>query len=320
MATLITGGTGFIGAQVARLLLERGEPDLVLFDLNPGAKRLDDLAGRVSVVRGDLAVFSHVLDAVSRARPASIYHLGGMLSVPSEADPAAAVRVNALGTFHVLEAARLFGVGQVLFSSSIGTYTQDNQSGRIDDYTLQRSPFIYGATKIFGENLGLFYRRKHGLDFRALRYPSVVGPGIGTPGVVQYTSWAIEAAAAGKPFTIWVAPETRVPVIYVKDAARAIVELGAAPRDAIKMVNYVVAGPTPAASAAELVGAIRARTPEAQLDFQPDPALQPFIDQLCLPIDDRKAREEWGWRAHYDQARIVDDFYRELTLHGQRDG
>jgi threonine 3-dehydrogenase len=318
MATLVTGGAGFIGAEVARLLLDRGEPDLVLFDLNPGAKRLDGIAERVTVVRGDLATFSHVLDAVSRAKPATIYHLGGMLSVPSEADPAAALRVNALGTFHVLEAARLFGVGQVLFSSSIGTYSQDNQTGRIDDYTLQRSPFIYAATKVFGEHLGLFYRRKHGLDFRALRYPSVVGPGITTPGVAQYTSWAIEAAATGKPFTIWVAPETRIPVIYFKDAARAIVELAAAPRDAIKMVNYVIAGPTPAASAAELVDLIHARAPGAQLDFQPDLALQPFIDQLCLPIDDRLAREEWGWRAHYDQARILEDFHSELTLHGQR--
>jgi hypothetical protein len=85
------------------------------------------------------------------------------------------------------------------------------------------------------------------------------------------------------------------------------------------MVNYVVAGATPAASAAELVDLIRARTPGAQLDFRPDPSLQARLDLVSLPIDDRLAREEWGWRAHYDQARIVDDFYRELTRHGQRD-
>src|SRR4051794_39292645 len=101
MATLITGGTGFIGAEVARLLLGRGERDIVLFDINPNATRLGEIAGAVEIVRGDLGTFSHVLDVVKRVRPALIYHLGGMLSVPSDADPPAAFRANAEGTFHL---------------------------------------------------------------------------------------------------------------------------------------------------------------------------------------------------------------------------
>src|SRR5688572_8216288 len=116
MATLVTGGTGLIGAQVARVLLERGEERPVLFDLNPSTRRLDDIAARVEVVQGDLGTFSHVLEAVKRTQPAAIYHLGGITSVPCEADPPAALRANVLGTFHVLEAARLFGVPQVLFA------------------------------------------------------------------------------------------------------------------------------------------------------------------------------------------------------------
>ena len=318
MATLITGGTGFIGAEVVRILLDHGETDLVVFDLNPSARRLDEVAERVTVVRGDLGNFSHVLDVVRQAQPATIYHLGGMLSAPSEADPTAALRANVLGTSHVLEAARLFGVPQVLFSSTVATYAADIRADHIDDYTLQRPQLFYGATKVFCEHMGLFYRRKYGLDFRAIRYPSVVGPGITTPGVVQYTSWAIEESARGRPFTIWVAPETRFPIIYFKDAARAIVELGAAPPDRVKTVNYLIAGPTPIASAGELAELVRAKVPEARLDFQPDPTLQPMIERAALPIDDRNARVEWGWRAHYDQERIVDDFLRELALHPQR--
>ena len=318
MATLVTGGTGFVGAEVVRLLLDRGETELVVFDINPSTRRLDDVAGRVKLVRGDLGNFSHVLDAVKQTRPAAIYHLGGMLSVPSDADPAAALRVNALGTFHVLEAARLFDVPQVLFSSTQATYGADILEDRIDDYTLQRPQLFYGATKVFCELMGLFHKRKHGLDFRAIRYPSVVGPGITTPGVVQYTSWAIERSARGEPFTFWVEPETRVPIIYAKDAARAIVELAAAPLDRIKMTNYVIAGATPVASAGELAESVRERVPGARLDFRPDPTLQPIIAALARPIDDRHAREEWGWRAEYDQPRIVDDFLRELALHPQR--
>ena len=177
MATLITGGTGFIGAEVVRLLLEKGETNLVVFDINPSTKRLDDVADQVEIVRGDLGNFSHVLNAVKNAQPSVIYHLGGMLSVPSDADPGAAIRANALGTFHVLEAAKLFEVSQVLFSSSIGTYGLDIQDKVIDDHTLQRPQLFYGATKLFCEDMGLFYKRKYNLDFRCVRYPGIVGPG-----------------------------------------------------------------------------------------------------------------------------------------------
>jgi len=318
MPSLVTGGTGFIGSEVVRFLLEKGEEKPVVFDINPSTKRLDDVADQIEVEEGDLGNFSHVLDVVKQARPRAIYHLGSMLSVPSDADPAAAIRANALGTYHVLEAARLFEVPQVLFSSTIGTYGLGIQEAVIDDYTLQRPQLFYGATKVFAEHLGLFYRRKYGLDFRAVRYPAVVGPGVKTPGVVQYTSWVIEECAKGNPYTIWVKPETRVPVLYLKDAARAIVELGAAPLQHIKMVNYLLAGVTPIASAGELADIVRAKVPGAQIDFQPDLELQTIMDRTQRPYDDSTAREEWNWKPEYDQEQMVGDFLEELRLHPQR--
>lgn len=110
MAILVTWGTGFIGAEVVRILLKEGEKRVVVFHVNPSTKRLDDVADQVEVVRGDLGNFSHVLNVVQMTKPSVIFHLGGMLSVPSDADPAAAMQANVLGTFHVLEAARLYEV------------------------------------------------------------------------------------------------------------------------------------------------------------------------------------------------------------------
>src|SRR6266571_5289873 len=318
MTTLITGGTGFIGAEVVRILLEKDEKKPVVFDINPALNRLDDIAGQTEVVRGDLSNFSHVLNLVKAVRPSTIYHLGGMLSVPSDADPPASFRTNVIGTFYLLEAARLFEVPQVIFSSTIGTYSRDIQEEVITDYTLQRPELFYGATKVFCEHMGLFYKRKYGLDFRCVRYPSIVGPGIKTPGVVQYTSWVIEESAKGKPFTIWTRPEIRCPVLYFKDAARAIVELGQAPLGNIKSVNYLLAGIEPIASAGELAGMVRSRIPGAQIDFQPNPALQPILDKLSVRFDDRKARQEWGCVPHYSQEQIVDDFLNEMSLHPHR--
>jgi len=319
MSILITGGTGFIGSHVARLLLQDGEKDIFVFDINASTKLLDDIKDRVTLVRGDLGNFSHVFSVVKASRPKTIFHIGGMLSAPSDADHAASFRANTIGTFHVLEAARTFEVPQVIFTSTIATYGLDLEEGApITDYSLQRPQLFYGTTKVFSELMGQFYRRKFGLDFRGVRYPSIVGPGVKTPGVVQYTSWMIEESVKGNPFTVSVAPETKCPVMYFKDAALAIIRLARAPRENIKMVNYLIAGPKPIASAGELADMVKQRVSGARIIFKTDMELQNILNKLLHPVDDSVAQKEWGWKAEYDQEKIVDDFIAEMKTNPQR--
>jgi nucleoside-diphosphate-sugar epimerase len=316
MGTLITGGTGFIGAAVARLLISRGTTDITLFDISVSLGRLEDIGESVTVVKGDVGNFSHILDAVRSSRAEVIYHLGSMLSLPSERDPPAAIHANAMGTFHILEAARLLDVKTVVFASSIATFGLDLPEQPIDDVTLQRPQSFYGACKLFGEHMGRFYRRKYGIDYRCVRYPSIVGPGVRTPGSVQYTSWVIENAAKGNPFTIWVRPDTRVPILYFKDAALATVTLAEAPADRIKMVNYLLGGPRP--TALELVNLVRQRFPAAEINFEVNAELQFRLDNSLRPLDDRFARDEWGWKPTYGVDAMIDDFLAELSQHPQR--
>ena len=254
------------------MLTSRGTTDITLFDVSDSRRRIEDLVDVVTVVKGDIGNFSHVLDAVRSSRAEVIYHLGSMLSLPSELDPPAAFHANAMGTFHVFEAARLLDVKKVIFASSIATFGLGLPQGPIDDLTLQRPQIFYGACKLFGENMGMFYRRKYGIDYRCVRYPSIVGPGVRTPGSVQYTSWIIENAAKGHPFTVWVRPETRTSILYFKDAALATVALAEAPADRIKMVNYLLGGARP--TALELVDLVRRRFPEAEINFEVDEELQ----------------------------------------------
>lgn len=317
MGILITGGTGFIGAEVARQLVRQGVGPITVFDRNPSLQRLDEIAEKVELVQGDLGNFSHILDVVRKSRPETIYHLGGMLSVPSDADPPAAFQANAQGTFHVLEAARLFDVEQVIFSSSIATYGY-GIGEELADLTLQRPQLFYGACKLFGEHMGLFYRRKYGLDFRGMRFAAVIGPGVRTPGVVQYASWVIEESAKGNPFTVWVRPDFQIPTIYFKDAAQSVISLAAAPAERIEMVNYVLDGVPPTPSAEEIVQMVRKRLPDAEITFQVDEQVQAMLDRAVVPIDDSCARREWGWEPDYGIEAMVDDFLRELTDHPQR--
>lgn len=318
MSVLVTGGAGFIGAEVVRLLVEKGEERPVIFSRNPSLKSLDDVAGDVEMMRGDVGNFSHVLDAIKQVRPDTIYHLGAMLSTPSDNDPASSLQTNAMGTFHVLEAARLFDVRQVIFASSIGVYGYDIEEDVISDTTTQRPVIFYGITKVFGEHLGLFYKRKYGTDFRGIRYPSIIGPGVRSPGIVQFTSWVIEESFKGNPFTINVRPETHIPIMYIKDAGKATVDLAEAPIENIKMVNYNIDGIKPSPSIGELVEVVRAKIPGAEIDFKPDMALQNALDQAIKPLDDTRARNEWGWQPGYDLERSVEDFLQELRQNSQR--
>ncbi len=122
MSILITGGTGFIGAHLAKKLVKQGR-DVVLFDVAPNYKVIADIANKVKVVRGDLAQWSEVLDSVKKCEVKHIFHLGAVSSVPeAEERLMSAYRVNFDGTIHVLEAAKLLDVDKVIYTSSIASF------------------------------------------------------------------------------------------------------------------------------------------------------------------------------------------------------
>jgi threonine 3-dehydrogenase len=318
MPILITGGTGFIGAELVRQLLDQGETGIYVLHRGRHVPRLQDVAPQLHFVQADLADSERITAVIAGIQPRVIYHLGAMLTGPGEADPQAALQSNAFGLVALLEAARRSGIQQFLFASSIGVYGADIQEPTISDATLQRPLTMYGITKLFGELLGRYYRRRYGLDFRGLRYPSIIGPGVKTPSVVQFTSWMIEESAKGNPFTVVVTPTTAVPVLYYKEAAQAMIQLGQAPLERIMTVNYLVDGPKPTPTVGELAELVTKRIPGAAITFAPDPALQALLDQLLRPLDDSRARAEWGWQPAYDLALMVDDFLAELHRHPER--
>ncbi len=318
MSILVTGGTGFIGAEVVRQLLAEGEPEIHVVHHSGNFQRLRDITDRLDMIQADLADLAKISAIVAHIRPRVIYHLGAMLTFPSEGDPQTSIQSNAFGTYALMEAARLNGVSQFLFSSSISTYGPDTQESTLTDFSPQRPVTIYGTAKVFCELLGSYYRRRYGLDYRGLRYPSVIGPGVKTPGPLQFTSWIVEECARGRPFTVEAPPETAVPIVYFREAARAIIQLGRAPGSSIQTVNYLVDGLKPTPTIGELGAIVRQKMPGAQIQFKPDPEKQALLKILARPVDDSRARSEWGWNPIFTPEAIVEDFLAEMALHPER--
>ena len=211
MSILVTGGTGFIGAEIVRMLHERGDGAIHVAHRSGNLGRLGPLADDVVLHQVDLADLDGVSAMMRSVCPRVLYHFGAMLSGPGEADPQGLLEANVVGLIRLFEEARLAGTEQIIFASSIGTFGRDLGDGPITDLSQQRPNLVYGVGKVFGENLGAWYRTKYGLDYRGIRYPSIVGPGVTTKSIVQYTSWAIEHAARGEPFEVWAPPETTAP-------------------------------------------------------------------------------------------------------------
>ena len=313
MAILITGGAGFIGSALALEFLKRGE-EIVIFD-----KAADDslLAGekKVTRIRGDITNWSEVMNAVSRQKVECIFHLAAILSAICEANPWAALSINALGTQYVLEAARLFGVKKVMFTSSMGSYavTQDTV---VTEETKQRPTLIYGVTKVFGELLGLYYHRKFGIDFRGIRFPQLIGPNVKTFGFGQYNPWLMEAAVKGEPFDVWAPEETVLPLLYIKDAVRSLIMLYDADEGRLSTRVYNVGQIMPPPTAKEIVDIVKRYYPDARINFKPDPNTAIGLSTIPRIIKGDAAQREWGWLPTYSIEETVRDFIEEYKKRG----
>lgn len=308
MATLITGGLGFVGSNLARKLVEEDE-EVVLFDVISGSKIIDDIKDKLKIVSGDLTNWAQVLDAVKKHKIDCIYHAGALLSATAEANPLAAYMVNANGTFHVLEAGRLFGVEKVIFMSTIATYGSGIPE-RVNDDVVQRPQTIYGVTKVFGERLGEYYHRKFGLNFRGVRFPAIIGPGRGGGGASAYSSPIIQEPAAGRPYQVYVDESARIPLLYIKDAVLSLITLEKADEAKLKRRVYNIEGFSP--TALELANTVKSYLPEARITFRPDPDMVRIIRSWPRELDDTYAREDWGWKSQYDLDTAVKDFIQEF--------
>jgi nucleoside-diphosphate-sugar epimerase len=253
--TLVTGGGGFIGSNLVRALLERGDDVRVLDNFSTGNRA--NLAGLdVDIVEGELRSYERVHNAVRGTDV--VFHLGALGSVPrSVQDPLTSSAVNVEGTLNVLLAARDEHVRRVVFSSSSSVYGSKGELPMAE--TLAADPISpYGVAKLAAERYCVSFSRVYeSFETVVLRYFNVFGPRQSP--FSQYAAMVplfITAIAAGEPVTIFGDGEQSRDFTYIANVVDATIRAADAEGASGRIFNVAAGSPASVNAVAETIGEI----------------------------------------------------------------
>ena len=227
---VITGGCGFIGHNLIRILLQRGDRVRVLDNLTVGTReRLREVANvaesavwaeprkRVSLIVGDIRDKDVCIRALDGAD--AVVHLAAQCGViPSIENPLFDCETNILGTVNVLQASVEQGVKQFVFASSSAPLGKTVPPVHEEMVPKPMSP--YGASKLAGEGYCSAYFHSFDLKTVALRFSNVYGPGSDHKGSV--VALFFKRAIEGLPLVIYGTGNQTRDFIYIDDLCSAI--------------------------------------------------------------------------------------------------
>ena len=310
---LVTGAAGQIGSELVPALRERHGGENVIAAGHRTALPAD-VQESGPFIKLDVTSAAEVMKAVGELGIETIYHMSSILSALAESNRQIAYAVNINGTYNILEAAVSHNVGQVIIPSSIAAFGPDTPQENTPNETIQRPNTLYGISKVFGEHLGNYYHEKLGLDVRGLRLPGIISwkteP---TAGTTDYAVAIFYGAIREKKFTCYLGPHTRLPMMYMPDCIKSIIDLAQADGSGLKHhadFNVGAVSFTPS----EIAEAVAARVEGFEMDYKIDPMRQAIADSWPDSLDDTAAREEWGWTPSYDLDSMSDDMLKNLKI------
>lgn len=254
---LVTGGGGFLGGWIAKLLLEDGH-DVRVFDRGADRRVVRAIAGeaadRLDWVQGDVTDGARMMEVAAGCD--AIIHLAALLTPACAADPVLGAQVNLIGTLNAFEAAKARGA-RVAYASSAAVFgPQDGERPYPET--------LYGALKLACEGCARAYWHDAGIASIGLRPTIVYGPGRES-GLTAGPTLACREAVAGRPYTIGYSG--RQDLVFAADVAAAFVVAATRPIEgahALSLGGVVADVP-------EIIAAIQSEVPGAVIDFDGPP-------------------------------------------------
>ncbi|MEO1403861.1 MAG: NAD-dependent epimerase/dehydratase family protein [Cyanobacteria bacterium J06635_1] len=302
---LVTGASGQVGSDlVPRLRTQYGDAQVLA-----SGRRWQPSQSGYEVL--DVIDHPRLQALVEQYSIDTIYHLAGILSAKGEHHPESCWHVNIEGLRNVLKVAKDYQL-KVFWPSSIAVFGPKTPKFNTPQDTVLAPSTLYGITKVTGELLCQYAAQRFGVDVRSLRLPGIVSyralPGGGT---TDFTVEMFYAALQNKPYTCFVRPETRLPMMYMPDAIQAMLQLMQAEASALTVhTSYNLTAMS--FTAAELATAIRQQVPGFVCRYRPD-FRQAIADSWPAVIDDAQAQKDWGWRPTYDLSIMVKDMLHHLS-------
>lgn len=305
---LVIGSSGQIGVELTLALRSlHGEENVIAADLRENAL----LCGSGPYVRLDIMNKEMLHIQVKRHGITQIYLLAAMLSAKGENNPALAWQLNMQGLLNVLDIARAENLHKIFWPSSIAVFGPTSPKQACPQKTIIEPTTVYGISKYAGEFWCNYYFDKYGVDVRSLRYPGLISyksaPGGGT------TDYAVEIfhkAIKEKHYTCFLERDTYLPMMYMPDAIRAILELMEAPTQRITVrTSYNISAMS--FSPADLTAEIGKHIVGLSVEYKPD-YRQAIANDWPHSIDDANARGDWNWRPEYDLPGMTRDMLANL--------
>ncbi|MGN7176883.1 L-threonine 3-dehydrogenase [Cytobacillus sp. SAFR-174] len=306
---MITGALGQIGSELTLKLREiYGTDNVIATDIR---KNDSEAANSGPFEMVDVTDAKSMLDTAKKYNVDTVIHMAALLSATAEANPVFAWNLNMGGLMNALETARECNA-QFFTPSSIGAFGPSTPKDNTPQDTIHRPTTMYGVNKVAGELLSDYYYYKFGVDTRGLRFPGLISyvtpPGGGT------TDYAVEIyyeAIKNGRYTSYIDKGTYMDMMYMPDALNAIVDLMEA--DADKLIHRNSFNVTAMSFEPEQIAAeIRKHIPGFEISYEVDPVRQGIADSWPNSIDASAAKEEWGFKADYDLAKMTADMLDKL--------
>ena len=305
---LITGGNGYVGRQVTRLL--SGQNDICIADnIRYGQIRLSDAdLGRVRLAKVDITDQDAVAGLVADFQPDAIIHLAAIHYIPEcEHDPSRTLQTNVVGTMNLLLAAP--AGTRFVYASSGAVYKPDTQPHCESTAALAPSD-IYGLSKLHGEHYVRHLAQQRALSAVVVRLFNVVGPGETNPHLLP------EIVAQLKAGRTTIRLGNRWPkrdYIHVEDAARGFATIAVAQGLTPGETVTVNLGTSLPYSVDEILHKLR---DIAQIGFalEQDSERVRAVDRPFLAADTTQIRRHFGWEPAFTIDDALKDLWREPDL------